>query len=193
MSRPEPIFIGYFPKKTVGHSHWFNNSVVTEVCSVSECLSEGPPNWVNRWTHNDRWVYDTEEVAWSVVDDDRKAYDMYAYKIYPVVFDGATEEPWAIEPTARGDLSGYQLLGFDVVSRSCDTSFECSPLSCNKGAERYRVNRYCLIDDLEDAWRICREIAAEAEEQGSWEPGPYYLVAVYRRPRSASVSPADGA
>ncbi|MDM8006186.1 MAG: hypothetical protein QUV05_08585 [Phycisphaerae bacterium] len=193
MTRPEPVFIGYFPKRTTGHTHWINNPVVEEVCSVSECLSEGPPNWIDKWKHNDRWVYDTEEMAWSVIDDDRKAYDMYAYKMFPIVFDGAKEEPWAIGSTARGDLSGYQFLGFDIVNRTCDSTFECSPLSCNGGFNQYPVNRHCLIDDLEDAWRICREIATEAEEQGSWEPGPYYLVAVHRKKKKAPVSPADGA
>lgn len=193
MSRPEPVFIGYFPKKTAGPDEWFGGSAVEEVCSVSCCISRGPVNCIEKWEHNDWWVYDSEEVAWSVIDDDRTVYDIYAYKVFPVVFDGAKEESVPVKPAAQHDLSGYEFLGFDIVNRTCDSTFECSPLSCNGGFNHYPVNRHCLIDYLEDAWRICREIAAEAKEQGSWEPGPYYLVAVYRKPKNTSVNPADGA
>lgn len=87
-----------------------------------------------------------------------------------------------METTATGDLSGYEFLGYDPVSREeGDANFCCSPLSCNRGFESYPVNRCCLLDDLDAAWRITSEIARGANEKGSWEPGPYYLCEVYRK------------
>jgi YHS domain-containing protein len=35
------------------------------------------------------------------------------------------------------------------------------------------------MDDLEEAWRITREIAKDAKEKNTWEPGSYYLCEVH--------------
>ena len=61
-----PILIGYFPKRTVKPPAWLEAAGVTEVCSVSTCVSDGPEGWIDQWRHNDMWVYDTPESAWSV-------------------------------------------------------------------------------------------------------------------------------
>jgi hypothetical protein len=64
-------------------------------------------------------------------------------------------------------------LGYDVVSRSLGSNFECSPLSCNSAAEEIEVNGYCLIDRLEAAVEAARTFSS-----GNWEPGPYYVLEV---------------
>ena len=79
--------------------------------------------------------------------------------------------------------SGYRRLGYDVVSRSCGSSFECSPLSCNGAAERVEVNEYCLVDDPAEPFRLAA-LFSRLEE--GYEPGPYFVVEVWRREGGAS-------
>jgi hypothetical protein len=54
--------------------------------------------------------------------------------------------------------------------------FGCSPLSCNGMAEKIAVNRYCLLDDLDNAFVIAKRFAA-----GGVEPGPYVIIEVLQR------------
>jgi len=187
MSRPAPVLIGFFPKKTARPDAWFGKTSVEEVCSVSNCISSGPDDWTNLWKHNTTWwLFDTEEAAWQVVGEDRRAYDMYAYRLFPVVFDGSNVSPLTVEPSTTGDLSGYDFLGYDLVSHeegALEFEFTSghSPLSCNHGFDQFPVNRFCLLDDLDAAWRITGEIACDAKVKRSWEPGPYYLCEVHRK------------
>jgi hypothetical protein len=186
MTRPSPILIGYFPKKTAKPDAWFGETIVEEIGSVSCCISEAPENWIEHWKHNTPWgLFDTEALAWSVLSEERSAYDMYAYRIFPVIFDGAKISPIVIESAAVENLSEYDFLGYDSVSQEGETilGFSHSPFSCNHGFDRYPVNRFCLLDDLEAAWRITGEIAQESSKKHTWEPGPYYLCEVYRKHR----------
>lgn len=190
MTRPAPILIGFFPKRTARPDSWFAGTSIEEICSVSQCISPGPDddNWVDRWEHNlEWWLFDTEAAAWSIVGEDAASYDMYAYKVFPVVFDGAAVRPIAVEATAQGDLSEFDFLGYDPVSRDMYTPHEFghSPLSCNKGCEQFPVNRHCLLDDLEVAWQATCRIARDAKEKESWEPGVYYLCEVHRKRKPA--------
>jgi hypothetical protein len=95
------------------------------------------------------------------------------------VADGEVrDEP--IEPVDAAPLpDDYEKLGFDAVSRSISPMFECSPLSCCGAAESMPVNRHCLFETLEKAID-----GAKAFSSGPWEPGPYYVLEVYRRRRA---------
>jgi hypothetical protein len=196
MNYPASILIGFFPKITHRNDDWFENPIVEEICSVSNCISSCPIDWINLWMHNDSsWLYDTENIVQDVIDLAGQEMDVYAYKLLPVVFDGDKEIPFTIESSASGSLEQFDFLGYDMVSRSRNESyepwplsynnvidsFEHSPLSCNQGCKDYRVNKFCLIDQLEDAWRITKEIAADSKNKKTWEPGRYYLLEVYRR------------
>lgn len=181
MDIPQPVLIGFFPKITECPEP-FRDAGLDEICSVSECISKGPPGWIDAWKHNEWFVFDSEELAWERVPGDRAPYDMYAYKMFPIKFDGDLT-PVKVEPTAAGDLTDYEFLGYDMVSRTYSAEFDHSPLSCNYGHQEFRVNKRCLIDDLAYAWGIASEIAASAKQKGDWEPGPYYMVAVYRKLR----------
>jgi hypothetical protein len=194
MRRPKPILIGFFPKKTARPDSWFGGSPVLEICSVSDCISKAPEDWINHWKHNMTWwVYDTEELARSVVGDDLASYDMYAYTVFPVVFDGETESPVDVTSTARGNLAGFDFLGYDAVSQEqSGAPFSHSPLSCNRGFDQYRVNCYCLLDDLGEAWRITHEIARDAKATNTWEPGVYYLCEVHRKRKDAANHTSEG-
>jgi hypothetical protein len=54
-------------------------------------------------------------------------------------------------------------------------SFGCAPLSCNHEAKNYPINRWCLLDNIEDARRAMQTFAAEEPE-----PGPYMIAEVWR-------------
>jgi hypothetical protein len=59
--------------------------------------------------------------------------------------------------------------------------FECSPLSCNRAAENFPTNVFCLLDNEAEAYHAILEMS----QAGSGvEPGPYYLFKVYRKKRA---------
>ena len=178
-----PTLIGYFPKRTLQRPDWLKAAGVDEVCSVSACVSKAPDGWIDHWRHNEMWVYDTPESAWSVVPDGmRGEFDLYAYQLFPVEFDEGQPQAFEIPAVRVQSLpSTFERLGFDVVSRSGGNSFECSPLSCNYLAERVAVDRHCLVADLD----VACQLAAECEA-GGCEPGPYYVVEVWRQRRDAT-------
>jgi len=204
MNIPSPIFVGYFPKITAQRNTietdtdamWFKNGIIEEVCSVSDCISKGPEGWIDKCKHNDFGFYDTEESALSVIQDNREKYDLYAYKLYPLKFIEGKTVDFKVDSNASEKLDSYAFIGYDVVSRSVADFFECSALSCSNGCEVFSVNRFCLMQDLEEALQCCRRIsediaAAETlkrpdgmfEYHGKWEPGPYFLIQVFRKQR----------
>lgn len=172
-----PTLIGYFPKRTLKRPDWLKAADVEEVCSVSTCISEAPGGWIDHWLHNEMWVYDSPELAWRVVPEAaRGEFDLYAYRLFPVAFVRRERRPFLIPPLQVQPLStSFERIGYDAVSRSCGSTFECSPLSCNQMAEHVPTNRYCLVDDADTAFRIASE-----SEDGGCEPGPYYVVEVWR-------------
>lgn len=153
---------------------------------MSNCISEGPENWINEWKHNDRGFYNSEEIMMQVLKEYKEKYNFFAYKLYPLIFINGVIKDYKISLNLKTILSDYNLLGFDIVSRSKADFFECSPLSCNNACEVYSVNRYCLIDKIEDAYNYCLEI-----EKGKWEPGPYYLFEVYRKNIGQEINRAN--
>jgi hypothetical protein len=177
----EPVLIGYFPKHVATCPDTLEAAGVKEVCSVSECISPGPDGWIDRWLHNETWAFDDEQAAWAVVPGGSSdaAFRMFAYRLFPVQFDGGEQRPFAIPPLAvRALPDGYRRLGYDVVSRSCGSTFECSPLSCNYAANKVKVNEHCLVDDRDEAFRLA---ALFSRPEEGYEPGPYFVVEVWRR------------
>ena len=116
MATVKAILIGFFPKKTARDVPWLGASHVEEICSVSNCVSKPPTDWIGHWKHNMTWwLYDSEADAWEVTGAEREAYDMYAYKMFPVVFEGAGEHPIEVTATAKGGLTDYEFIGYDAV------------------------------------------------------------------------------
>ena len=174
-----PTLIGYFPKRTMKRPDRLKAAGVEEVCSVSNCVSEDPDGWIDQWRHNEMGVYYSPESALGVVPEAaRPEFDLYAYKLFPVVFTDGQQQPFEIPKLDVEPLpSSFECLGIDVVSRSCDSSnFEHSPLSCNYMAEHVAVTRHCLVKDMDVAFRLAAEF-----EAGGCEPGPYYVVEVWRQ------------
>jgi hypothetical protein len=79
MRQPKPKCAGYFPKvtKKVGNlsPEWKANERVKEICSVSNCISDGPDGWIGNWKHNDMGFFDTELLAQQEIPDNDIKYD----------------------------------------------------------------------------------------------------------------------
>jgi hypothetical protein len=127
---------------------------------------------------------------------------LYAYRAFPWKFAGA-DLPALLEPRRffaaeypiplpEPGWAEFERLGYDVVqlapSRVLDLeherraessvaggSYGCSPLSCNGLACLHPVNRYCLFDDLDTAYRAGLVFGREEPE-----PGPYVVIEVLR-------------
>jgi hypothetical protein len=168
------VFAGYFPKTIAKRDDWLEAPDVTEIWSVSECMSKGPADWITKWIHNDFWLFDTVALAESVIPPgERGSTRILAYRVWNRMFD-AGEELEA--PLPASDLhepeAHFARIGFDAVGRS-HNSFDCSPLSCNGGAATMATNEACLFPTLEEALAGAKEFS-----KGNWEPGPYWIVEV---------------
>lgn len=129
------------------------------------------------------WIYDTTELAMSIVPEtSRHDFDLYAYQLFPVVFTDGQQQSFEIPLLEVQPLPGsFERLGYDAVSRTYGNCFECSPLSCNHFAEHITVNRHCLVDDQATAFRLAAEF-----EAGNAEPGPYFVIEVWRQKHHAT-------
>ena len=198
-NQPSPIHLGYTVKEALCPPDGIAPHV-TLIASVSECIARRPSNWIDRWDFNNAGLYNTSSDAVTAakavlnVEPLHSPWAVFAYSFYPIRFDrhgGAVEidleSVFGEMPSVELE-PGFQFLGFDVVERWSEPEagkanataafggFGCSPLSCNSMAPAFRVNRFCLIDEWNDAVSCARAIAIEQPE-----PGCYYLFGVYQR------------
>jgi hypothetical protein len=178
---PRAVFAGFFPKITQPVPAWLENPRVRQICSVSTCISPGPAGWLEKWQHNQFGFYDSEALAYGVIDTPPERFDLYAYRLFPIRCLGDQIERLTLTSQSGPVPDTYEFLGYDIVTKSTADFFECSPLSCNSGAAEFDVNQFCLIATQDEAVRVLLAISRD----GSYEPGPYYLFEVYRRRREA--------
>lgn len=170
--------MGYFPKTSAVPSGWTASDRVEEICSVSNYINSGPDGWIDKWLHNELGFFNTRSDAVAVTRDQADAYEIFAYRLLPRRFkDGKIEALTVPQLHVETLPSSFVSLGFDVVSKSLGPFFECSPLSCNGMAVEAPVNRFCLLETLEEAMSL-----AERCSGGEGEPGPYYVLEVFREP-----------
>lgn len=178
------IFLGYLPKRIVQRPEWLVCPNVEVVASVSECISPAPPERIDHWKHNHLGLYDTADLARTIVPERvSDEYTIFAYHALPVVFhDGDPLEwnPWTKAETDPPILeeSFDQHLGFDVVGFSNSGFFECSPLSCNGVAKDITVNRFCLLDNVQQAMDVAKNFS---RPESRVEPAYGYIVVDVRK------------
>ena len=103
-------------------------------------------------------------------------FAVFAYRLHPVQFAKGQIQHIVIDELSVEPLpAGFESLGFDIVSKSISAYFECSPLSCNGMANEVPVNRFCLVDGLDQAVSLAERFSREEPE-----PGPYYVLDVQR-------------
>jgi hypothetical protein len=95
----KPILIGYFPIKTSKNFDSLKPFGVEEVCSISCCVSDAPEGWIDQWKHNEMWVFDSIEKAWSVVSEDQKRdFEIFAYWVFPEIVEVSKPEVLESKP-----------------------------------------------------------------------------------------------
>jgi hypothetical protein len=211
----ETVLIGYLARCTPPKPRSIPLPPVDEVCCVAPDIIYLPDslrleNWYHQKRHNRVNHFDSEQLAWTVLQDDIhiqlerddsldppwraeitrrpvEKFDLYAFKILPVYF--VQEEP---ETLALPELhvtavpADYQRLGYDAVGWNNHGPFRCSPLVCNGEAVHHRVNRYCLFDEIGPAVELARRFSGCNWEplwpnHGHCDPSPYCVVEVWRK------------
>jgi len=158
---------------------------VVEVCSVSDCISEPPPDWEKRWDFNQACCYaDPAEAIATIPPGERSTYAVFAYWLLPGTADPSQMFDSSLPPLpASNGPTDFEILGFDVVEMNASLAsgpsrlpaFGHSPLSCNYMAREIRVNRYCLVDGEDEAKRLVERFNEEQPE-----PGTYFAIRVAR-------------
>lgn len=159
---------------------WIRATQVVDIYSVSGCVSKDFADYINYWKHNGFWFFDSPEVIRAIAQKNSinlEGTSLFYYESHELEFDGENWKTYAPELSFQTNVivpSSKQLDGFDVVTFSCRTSPECSPLSCNGLAEKLPTNSHCLFGSFEEA-----EMSVKKGAFNNSEPGPYRIFSVY--------------
>ena len=185
------IPLGYMLKKVAAAPEWMQAPQVEQVCSLSNHVSEDFAHYVDLWKHNGWWLFDSPasvEEAAAEKSIGLTGLTLFYYEAFEDEYDEDGKTWSAISPEA-GFVTAVMipevkaLMGYDVVTYTVNAAPECSPLSCNALAKDIATNRFCLLDDFEQA----RNLLESGAFDGS-EPGPFRIVAVYTPGRKSIVS-----
>lgn len=176
------IAAGYMAKWIQRAPAWMDAPRVSDIYSVSPCISADFMDFIEFWQHNGFWLFDTPETICRIAAQQRidlSRTTLFYYELYERQYNEqrAAWEPFRPEPAFRLDVqrpgSPYRV-GFDIASFSAGTRPECSPLSCNGLAGRVETNSHCLLPSLEAA----RQLLGSGSLVHT-EPGPFRIFAVY--------------
>jgi len=197
---------GYLLKRTVPPPGWLNSHVsnVEQVCSVSDCVNDNIVDPQKAWLHNGFGLANAPEVLESLAARDgvdAQGASLFYYAAYEQELDS---DGWDFDPsgwhsrsrTPSSEIADevalpandtLTLLGYDVVVFG--DFLEHSPISCNSIAATLPVNKYCLLNSLEEA------IAAidAGAFGGGCEDGAYTIFEVNLVRRAASPPPSPAA
>lgn len=171
---------GYMAKRITRRPDWHKASQVTDIYSVSSCISEDFADYIPFWKHNGYWLFDGPSVIQSVAKENSIPLEgtaLFYYEVYEKEFDGEHWLPYSPEsslPTNVVPPPEKHLEGFDVVTFFARSAPEHSPLACNSVAETLHTNEHCLLDSLDEALRNIDNKAFKNSE-----PGPYRIFSVY--------------
>ena len=175
------IPLGYMAKRVSAGSEWLKAPQVSQIYSVSGCISEDFGKWIDAWKHNGYWFFDSPRVIAEVAAErkiDLTGTTLFYYEGFEEEYDPESRwAPYRPEPAFPLGLeppAAKTLRGFDVVTYSQGNSPEHSPLSCNGLAAEMKVNEFCLLESLEEAKALL-----EAGRFTLSEPGPFRILAVY--------------
>lgn len=154
---------------------------VTDVYSVSRCISDDFADYIDYWKHNGYWLFNSPEVIRALAAEegiDLTGTRLFYYEVHEQELDNdgywRTFQPEEVFPTAVVCPRERVLEGFDVVTFYAGSAPECSPLSCNGLAATIDTNAHCLLESFAEAKRLLEDGAFRNSE-----PGPYRIFAVY--------------
>jgi hypothetical protein len=174
--------IGYLYKRVVARPSWITAPNVSDIYSLSGCVSHNFADYINYWKHNGFWLFDSPCIIKNLASEhgiSLEGMKLFYYEAHEQEFDDeiqkwVTYEPEASFGTHVIEPASKMLEGFDVTSFSVRTAPECSPLSCNSCADALSTNAHCLFPTFEEA-----TYAIESGAFEDAEPGPYRVIAVY--------------
>ena len=177
---------GYMYKR-IAQATGMNCKNVNKIYAVAKCISPDFADYISYWKHNKYWFFNTPEAMDGIVLDQKVTdeLELLFYEMHEKEFN-EKERIW--QEIQAEESFGYDVkiplqqdfLGFDIVTYTFGTSPECSPLSCNLIYREVTVNQYCLLDDLDYAFKII-----ESLNERKAEPGPYRIIAVNKVRRNA--------
>ena len=172
------IAAGYMAKRVADRPGWLGVGI-SDIYSVSNCISPDFADFINFWRHNGFWFFDSPEIIDQLAAEheiDLSGTKLFYYQVLEEQFneDWTPFSPDASMTTQVSEPREPVLEGFDVVSFYVESSPECSPLSCNSLASEVRVNQHCLLSSEREA----RELIESGRLEHA-EPGPYRIFAVY--------------
>jgi hypothetical protein len=173
---------GYMAKNVMLKPGWLKADQVTDIYSVSVCMSSNFLDYTDYWKHNSFWFFDSPEVIVQLAADneiDLTECKLFYYEIYELEFNSDRKKWLSFVPNIELKAEVIQpqtakLEGYDIVTCPMRVEPECSPLSCNGLAATIATNCHCLLKSLEEAKRLL--------ENGFFnnsEPGPYRIFSVY--------------
>jgi hypothetical protein len=174
------IPVGYMAKRVYNRPGWLKAPHVSEIYSVSSCISENFADYISYWKHNGYWLFDSPDVIKNVAREKSVQLEgtlLFYYEAYEMEFDGERWGTWSPEPSFATNVvvpPTRHLEGFDVVCFNVRTNPECSPLSCNGVAEDVHANTHCLFESFDEAVTSLNNGIFKTAE-----PGPYRIFSVY--------------
>jgi hypothetical protein len=124
---------GYLAKRVAVNPAWLKADQVTDIYSVSGCVSEMFADYVEYWKHNGFWIFDSPEAIQNVAHENSielTGTALFYYEVYEKEFDGETWHPLGPDPSFETNVVvpvDKHLEGFDVVTFSSRNLPECSP------------------------------------------------------------------
>jgi hypothetical protein len=91
-------------KRVAARPEWLRAERVTDVYSVSRCISDGFADYVGSWRHSGYWLFDSPEVIRQLARDhalDLAGTALFFYEVHELEFDedDARWTPYAPEPS----------------------------------------------------------------------------------------------
>ncbi|MFD2177705.1 hypothetical protein [Veronia pacifica] len=176
------IPVGYMYKTVHERPDWLKTEQVSDIYSVSSCVSEDFADWINYWEHNGYWFFnspkDIEKLAIKN-DIDLREMTLFYYTAYEYQWDEFERRWEKYQPESSFDINvkiPKETIshGFDIVTFLNQNDAECSPLSCNHLAQDTAVTEHCLLANFLNA----RELL-ESGKFDRCEPRPYRIFEVH--------------
>jgi hypothetical protein len=176
------IPVGYLAKRVFRRPDWHNAADVADLYSVSSCISRDFADYIKYGKHNGYWLFDSPKIIQDLAAEigiDLAETTLFFYEAYELQIDETSGRWTEISPDSSFPTQvvlpkSKALVGYDIVTYSCGTTAECSPLSCNQLALEVETNQHCLITSFERA----KQLIEEGKFHNS-EPGPFRILEVH--------------
>src|SRR5579863_10218180 len=118
------IPVGYMYKKVIQRRDWTTAAEVDDIFSVSGCVSENFPDYINYWKHNGYWLFNSPTVIAEIARDnniDLTGMTLFYYTAFEEQFDEDSKQWSTFKPepsfvTRVEEPTSARLEGYDVVA-----------------------------------------------------------------------------